>query len=45
MMPWPLTRGELEAVAGSHLTAHSIEKFLDGEDPPKLRWRAEFSRG
>jgi hypothetical protein len=32
MMPWPLTRGELEAMAGSQLTAHSIEKFLDGED-------------
>jgi SAM-dependent methyltransferase len=23
MMPWPLTRGELEAMAGSQLTAHS----------------------
>jgi hypothetical protein len=45
MMPWPLTRRELGAMAGSQLTAHSIKKFLDGEDPPKLRWRAEFSRG
>lgn len=44
MMPWPLTRSELEAMAGSQLTARSAEKFLDGEDPPKLRWRAEFSR-
>jgi len=44
MMPWPLTRGELEAMAGNQLTARSIEKFLDDEDPPKLRWRAEFSR-
>jgi len=45
MMPWPLTRRELEAMAGSTLTARSIEKFLDGEDPPRLRWRAEFTRG
>ena len=45
MMPWPLTRGELEAMAGTRLTARSIEQFLDDEDPPKLRWRAEFSRG
>ena len=45
MMPWPLTRGELEALAGNQLTMRSIEKFLDDEDPPKLRWRAEFSRG
>ncbi len=45
MMPWALTRGELEAMAGNLLTARSIEKFLDDEDPPKLRWRAEFSRG
>jgi hypothetical protein len=44
MMPWPLTRGELEAMAGTQLTARSAEKFLDDEDPPKLRWRAEFSR-
>lgn len=45
MMPWPLTRGELEAMAGNRLGTRSIEKFLDDEDPPKLRWRAEFSRG
>jgi hypothetical protein len=45
MMPWPLTRGELEAMAGTRLTARSIEQFPDDEDPPKLRWRAEFSRG
>ena len=45
MMPWPLTRGELDAMAGDTLTARSVEKFLDDEDPPKLRWRAEFTRG
>jgi SAM-dependent methyltransferase len=44
MMPWPLTRSELEALAGNRLTARSIEKFFDHEDPPRLRWRAEFSR-
>jgi len=44
MMPWPLTRSELEALAGSQLTVRSVERFLDGEDPPKLRWRAEFGR-
>jgi ubiquinone/menaquinone biosynthesis C-methylase UbiE len=45
MMPWPLTRRELEAMAGTRLTARSVEKFPDGEEPPKLRWRAEFRRG
>jgi hypothetical protein len=45
MMPWPLTRSELESLAGSRLTARLIEKFFDYEDPPKLRWRAEFCRG
>jgi hypothetical protein len=45
MMPWPLTRSELEAMAGNQLTARSVEKFLNDEDPPRLRWRAEFSRG
>jgi SAM-dependent methyltransferase len=44
MLPWPLTRRELTAMAGTTLTAHSIEKFLDQEDPPKLRRRAEFNR-
>ena len=44
MMPWALTRRELEALAGNVLTARSIEQFLDDEDPPKLRWRAEFTR-
>jgi hypothetical protein len=45
MMPWPVTRGELDAMAGRLLAARSVEKFLDEEDPPKLRWRAEFGRG
>ncbi|HEY5399909.1 MAG TPA: class I SAM-dependent methyltransferase [Trebonia sp.] len=41
MMPWPLTPAEL-AQAGGPLRVHRIEKYLDGEDPPRLRWRAEF---
>ncbi|MGH3151302.1 MAG: class I SAM-dependent methyltransferase [Streptosporangiaceae bacterium] len=44
MMPWPVTRPELEAMAGTTLTARSVENFLDHEDPPRLRWRAEFTR-
>jgi SAM-dependent methyltransferase len=44
MMPWPLTRAELDAMAGATLTPRTIEQFLDQEDPPKLRWRAEFVR-
>ena len=43
MMPWPLTPAEL-ALAGGPLRAHRIEKYADGEDPPRLRWRAEFRR-
>ena len=41
MMPWPLTRSELEALAGSQLTLRSAEKFLD-ED--QFRWRAGSGR-
>lgn len=44
MMPWPLTRRELDA-AGGPLRPVAVEQFLDDEDPPKLRWRAEFRRG
>lgn len=43
MMPWPLTRSELD-IAGGPLRAHRIEQFSDNEAPPKLRWRAEFRR-
>src|ERR1700761_1084801 len=43
MMPWPLTRRELD-LAGGPLQAVSVEQFFDEEDPPKLRWRAEFRR-
>jgi SAM-dependent methyltransferase len=43
MMPWPLTRSELDQ-AGGPLRLVRAEQFLDDEDPPKLRWRAEFRR-
>ena len=43
MMPWPLTRRELD-LAGGPLRPVLIEQFLDSEDPPKLRWRAEYRR-
>ncbi len=42
-MPWPLTRREID-LAGGPLRLIQLEKFLDQEDPPKLRWRAEFRR-
>jgi SAM-dependent methyltransferase len=44
LMPWPLTRRELLAMAGRTLTAGPVEQFRDAEDPPKLRWRAQFTR-
>jgi 2-polyprenyl-3-methyl-5-hydroxy-6-metoxy-1,4-benzoquinol methylase len=43
MMPWPLTPAEV-ASAGGPLRAHRIERYLDDEDSPRLRWRAEFRR-
>jgi SAM-dependent methyltransferase len=43
-MPWPLTRAELDATSGGALRTVRIEQFLDEEEPPKLRWRAEFRR-
>lgn len=43
MMPWALTRRELDA-AGGPLRLVTVEQFFDDEDPPKLRWRAEFRR-
>jgi len=43
MMPWALTRRELD-LAGGPLRTVNVEQFMDDEDPPKLRWRAEFRR-
>jgi len=36
---------ELNAMAGGELTVRCVEKFLDEENQPTLRWRAEFGRG
>jgi SAM-dependent methyltransferase len=44
LMPWPLTRAELDAVAGGVLHPVHVQQFVDDEDPPKLRWQAEFRR-
>ena len=43
-MPWPLTRSEVEAIAAPGLTLAGFEDFLDGEDPPVRRLRAQFRR-
>jgi SAM-dependent methyltransferase len=42
MMPWPLTRAELDVAAGP-LRARRIEQFI-GRVPALPRWRAEFVR-
>ena len=41
MMPWPLTRAELESFGHPPVR---IEDLYDDEDPPIRRWRAEFRR-
>jgi hypothetical protein len=43
-MPWPLTRAEVEALAGLELRLESFEDFADREDPPVRRFRASFRR-
>jgi SAM-dependent methyltransferase len=43
LLPWPLTRREIDA-AGGPLRLVRIEQYTDDEDPPRLRWRAEFHR-
>ncbi|MEV0647245.1 class I SAM-dependent methyltransferase [Phytomonospora sp. NPDC050363] len=44
LMPWPLTRGEMESFADGGLRPVTIADFLDGEDPPVRRWHGEFRR-
>ena len=46
MMPWPLTRAEVD-LAGGELPAVSVELVPIGNEPfPHLpHWRAEFRRG
>ena len=43
MMPWPLTRAELDQ-AGGPLRAIRIEEFSTDENPRGPHWRAEFRR-
>jgi SAM-dependent methyltransferase len=43
-LPWPLTRGEVEAIAGDGLTLTAFEDFLDDEASPVRRFRATFRR-
>jgi SAM-dependent methyltransferase len=43
-MPWPLTRAEIDALAGDALTPVDVRTFHDGEATPVLRWIAEFRR-
>jgi SAM-dependent methyltransferase len=43
-MPWPLTRAEIEAIAGDGLVLERVEDFVDAEDPPVRRFRATFRR-
>ena len=43
-MPWPLTRGEIEAIATDDVRLLSCEDFVDDEDPPVRRFRAAFRR-
>jgi len=44
MMPWPLTRAELE-LAGGALRVRRISLFEADEDPRGPHWLAEFYRG
>ena len=43
-MPWPLTRAEIEAMAGDGLALEACEDFVDAEEPPVRRFRATFRR-
>src|SRR5262245_50344880 len=43
-MPWPLVRGEIEAIGHTGLLLGAFEDFLDAEDPPVRRFRATFRR-
>ena len=41
-LPWPLTRGDVEACGGGRLSLDSFEDFLDDWDPPVRRFLAVF---
>lgn len=44
-MPWPLTRAEIDALAGDELKPVSVRTVEDDESSPVLRWIAEYRRG
>jgi 2-polyprenyl-3-methyl-5-hydroxy-6-metoxy-1,4-benzoquinol methylase len=44
-MPWPLTRGEVDAVANCGLQEVTFEDYFDLESPPVRRFRALYKRG
>ncbi len=43
-MPWPLIRGELKKFEAQGLKEVVFERYFDKEDPPVLRFRAEYTR-
>jgi len=43
-MPWPLVRDELKEFEAQGLKEVSLERYFDQEDPPVLRFRAEYTR-
>jgi SAM-dependent methyltransferase len=43
-MPWPLVREELRAFEACGLREAHFEEYLDKEDPPVRRFRAEYRR-
>jgi SAM-dependent methyltransferase len=44
LMPWPLTRAELDEFAASGLEMSRLEELLEPGDPPVPRFIAEFGR-
>lgn len=42
-MPWPLTAAELTAIEDAGLSLVRLEDYVDGEDPPVRRFRAEYT--
>jgi len=44
LMPWPLTRAELDAFRAAGLEELSFEDYVDSEDPPARRFRSAYCR-
>lgn len=44
LMPWPLTRSELDAFAGLGMETLAFDDYVDAEDPPVRRFRATYRR-